>query len=353
MFWRTSLSLMGVKCNMASQPAKEENDQLLDQFKKQIFTRHGKETLASHLEKQYSISITQITELDVGVYRIDKNDGLSWIARLFPASRPLEDVKAEAKILQFLQQDDFPAERLANLESVSLHGSEPVLVTEFIEGTKPRGGEKTFYRLGDLLGRLHSLSDPEGVVARNGGAWHHISLHGGPREEIEAAKDLLLSFEKRISDDEQEHYGILRSELENADDCKDLPQALIHPDFVLANAVVPPGGGFKMIDWSGVGRGPRLWSLAWTLWAAGCWDMERVKMVMAGYMKHVGLGGEELDKLEGVMRVRPLVIGVWEVCMGRKGIGDVLGKMEEGRELRGNIAEMVRKMDLGKRKRGG
>jgi hypothetical protein len=70
-------------------------------------------------------------------------------------------------------------------------------------------------------------------------------------------------------------------------------------------------------------------------------------------MKHVGLGGEELDKLEGVMRVRPLVIGVWEVCMGRKGIGDVLGKMEEGRELRGNIAEMVRKMDLGKRKGGG
>ncbi|MBV8217296.1 MAG: hypothetical protein JO325_02440, partial [Solirubrobacterales bacterium] len=42
--------------------------------------------------------------------------------------------------------------------------------------------------LGAMLGGLHSRP---GTRFRSGGAWHHLSFTGGPREEITAAGELL------------------------------------------------------------------------------------------------------------------------------------------------------------------
>ena len=58
--------------------------------------------------------------------------------------------------------------------------------------------------------------------------------------------------------------------------------------------------------------------LAYLLWGTGNWaptrstNEERVEAVVAAYRKHVELTDEELDRLEGVMYIRPLYL----VCFG-------------------------------------
>ena len=141
-------------------------------------------SLRAHLETQYNIVVSQITQLDLIVFRIDRHKGPSWIARVFESSCPIEIVEGDAEILRFLERLGFPAERCANPSPISTKPSgHHVLVTEFVEGRRPRRGEQLYPRLGDLLGRLHSVQiGNAGVLARNGGAWHHICSEGGPKE---------------------------------------------------------------------------------------------------------------------------------------------------------------------------
>jgi catechol 2,3-dioxygenase-like lactoylglutathione lyase family enzyme len=91
-----------------------------------------KERLQSHLESRYGIGVTQLSELDVRVFRVDRRDGPSWVARLFPAVRPAAVVAGDAEILAFLAEHDFPAERRATTESVSALDGRAVLVTEYV-----------------------------------------------------------------------------------------------------------------------------------------------------------------------------------------------------------------------------
>ena len=52
--------------------------------------------------------------LDAGVFRIDQKEGKSWIGRIFPEDRPIDEVKKDAEILEYLRKADFPAERCVN-----------------------------------------------------------------------------------------------------------------------------------------------------------------------------------------------------------------------------------------------
>jgi hypothetical protein len=71
---------------------------------------------------------------NTGVFRVDRIDGPSWMARLFRAARPMDGVEGDAEILRFLAKRDFPAERCAHPEPVSIHDGQGVLVTEYIDG---------------------------------------------------------------------------------------------------------------------------------------------------------------------------------------------------------------------------
>ena len=71
--------------------------------------------LPAHLSDTYGIEVTEIAQLDLGVYRVDRADGDSWVARLFPAVRPREHVDGDAEILRWLAALDYPAERPATI----------------------------------------------------------------------------------------------------------------------------------------------------------------------------------------------------------------------------------------------
>jgi Ser/Thr protein kinase RdoA (MazF antagonist) len=270
------------------------------------------EKLKTYLGRHYGIKIVGLERLDRGVYRVDRSDGPTWVARIFRARRPIEQVEGDAEVLRFLEENDFPAERCACPNPVSTPGGSGVLVTRFVEGTPPDQSERTLRALGEVLGRLNTLPEGTGGVARDAGSLHHYSpAGGGPRREIDAAASWLDEVEDKVPAKNRAPFDLLRKQLVAADDCHGLPLALVHPDPVPKNVIAKPDGGLVMVDWTGAGRGPRLVPLALLIWASAAgkdgWSLDRVDPVVAGYCSRVSLGREELARLANVMRVRPLI----------------------------------------------
>jgi Ser/Thr protein kinase RdoA (MazF antagonist) len=284
--------------------------------------------LRSHLESQYGIRVAGMAELDTGVFRVDRTDGPSWVARHFPAGRPLGATVGDGEILRFLAEHDYPAERCATPDPVSVLDGNGLLVTEYVR-SGPAEQRKAAIRdlgglghLGELLGRLHTLPDTVGAVAREGGAWHHLA-DGGPDDELAAAGHMLAAAEDRVRPEDRSRYRSLVARLDALDSARGLPRAFIHPDFVLRNVIASPDRGMVVVDWASAGRGPRLWALAFLLLAEGAKNLRRVDLVVAGYRQHIDVEPEELTRLAAVARTRPVVFETWKFCRGGKALAAV------------------------------
>jgi Ser/Thr protein kinase RdoA (MazF antagonist) len=288
------------------------------------YERHGVEGLEAHLEARYDIRVKRVTDLDNGVLRIDRDSGPSWVARVSPDVRQLSQVEQDAAVLNFLAADDFPAERCAHDQPVSVLDGQGVLVTELVPGDNARMdmSGQTLFALGDLLGRLHTLPDTAAVVDREAGGWHHLSQNGGSRS---TDVGLLVPFidakrEKLASSDHQD-FEFAIEQLMAVDDCVDLPQTLTHPDPGGANAMVSAPGDPVLIDWTGAGQGPRLLGLGALLsgslhpvpGAAPSRDFRRVDAIVAGYRQHVRLTDSERGRIEGAVLGFGVVLDFWSM----------------------------------------
>jgi len=298
------------------------------------------ERLPSHLEERYGISVASVAGLDVGVLRVERRDGPSWVARVFAARRPIEAVEGDARILRALESARFPAERCAHAEPTSTLEGQGVLVTEYVDGRRAASGGRTFAVLGALLGLLHQHS---GANTRPGGGWHHLAPQGTPGDEIAAAAAWLDERRPRVLGTQLARHDRLRAELELADDGADLPQAFVHPDFVPVNAVAAADGGLVIVDWTGAGRGPRAWSLGWLLFAAGARDLRLVDAALARYRAHIALEPRELARLAGAIRARALTIDCWSLCVGRLTLADVLDRAAATAGLARSIAQRAQR----------
>jgi Ser/Thr protein kinase RdoA (MazF antagonist) len=285
------------------------------------------ERLPAHLEDRYGIRVAGLSRLQSWnpfVHRVDREDGPSWVARVFQAGGPVERVEGDAEILCFLEKHGYPAERCAYRDPVSTLDGWHVLVTEYIEGVVWEGLmksaaqddiERTLNTLGEMLGRLHALPSGSGAVARDAGSWGGDPRHEGlPGEDIAGAMSLLAEVEDRVPAEHRARYESLLEQLERADGCHDLPRALVHPDFASPNIIMRPDGRPVAIDWTAAGRGPRIASFAWFLGGAGLpggWDPRRVDAIVAGYRSRVRLENDELARLADAMRIRPLYFACW------------------------------------------
>jgi Ser/Thr protein kinase RdoA (MazF antagonist) len=298
------------------------------------------EGLGRHLEDRYGVEVTEVVPLDSGVFRVDRRDGSRWVARVFSAERPLEGVHEDAALLSRLEARGFPAERPADPEPVSELLGQGVLVTGFLEDHGPLRPGRTGAILGGILGRMHAHPVTD---MRPGGAWHHLSFVGGPREEIAAASELLDDHLPQISVRQLALFDRLRDEVERTDDCHDLPHGFVHPDFVPANAISTANEMLAIVDWTGAGRGPRLWSIGFLLWAAGVRDLRLVDVVVSRYRRSVELSPPELERLDGAIRGRPVMLEAWSVCAGRRELADALERVERAGELATSIAVVARR----------
>lgn len=72
---------------------------------RRMFQREGADTLPGHLEKSYGIAIANMTQLDVGVFRVERSDkGAPLVARLFSATRPFAAAEGDLAVLRYLEE---------------------------------------------------------------------------------------------------------------------------------------------------------------------------------------------------------------------------------------------------------
>jgi Ser/Thr protein kinase RdoA (MazF antagonist) len=310
------------------------------------------EALRVHLVERYGFHAQTQFTFDQDVVLLRRDDGPSWVARVFPPERPVSAVEGDAAILRWLAERGYPAERCADPEPVSELDAQAVLVTEAV-GSVPRAQRRAAIKdaggirgLGALLGRLHTLAPEPGSDAMNrpGGAWHHMA-DGTPADELSVARRWLDEAQEQASVRDLAHFGALSDALDAVDACTGLPGALIHPDFVLANVVATPEPGMVLVDWAGAGRGPRLWSLAFLLWAEGAKDLRRVDLALSGYRRHVQLEDAELERLEATIPARALVFDIWRLHHHAGSAGDAASNAAETRELARLIAARALKQD--------
>jgi Ser/Thr protein kinase RdoA (MazF antagonist) len=279
------------------------------------------ERLLAHLRDHYGIDPVAATRLSVHktyVFRIDRNDGSPWVARVFPPARPRAGAEGDAAILRFLEQQDYPAERLAADDAVSDLDGSAVLVTRFVEGVQLPDGVAKFAMMGELLGRLHALPYDDSVSRPGGASGEDPSREGTPRQDLLAALAFLGAVDTKVSVAERERFERLRDKVRSADDGHGLPEGLLHGNLLHApdHAVLSEQGPIA-INWKASGRGPRLADFAYLIWGTGSWNprrpnQDRIDAAVNAYRRHVEPTGDELDRLEAVMYVRTLYL----TCFG-------------------------------------
>jgi Ser/Thr protein kinase RdoA (MazF antagonist) len=304
--------------------------------------RSGIDALKEHLQRAHDITITDLTRLDIGVFEVARDGGPAWIARVFQASRSDGAARGDAQLLSWLDERGFPAERPVGDDPVSTFNGQEVLVTEAVTGRRAPANAATFRELGRLIGWLHEFPRaPAGD--RLGGAWHHIVGQGSPREEIDATLELVRAARARVDGrndfNDGELYANLLAAVERLDDCADLPSALIHPDAVPDNAIASRDRPITLIDWSGAGRGPRIWALGWLLWAAG---PRHAEAAIAGYRTESQLDAQELERLRGAVAARPVLFAARSFADGTTPLAEASSRLERISETAARIAARVR-----------
>lgn len=273
-----------------------------------VYRRPGAEALPGHLEATYGISVDAVTQLAPGVLRVDRRDGPPWVARMHVIGRPVARAADDAAVLSFVAQRGLIAERCARPEPVSELDGRAVMVTEFVPGERWPDTADAFLEFGTLLGRVHTLPADGGPAARPAGSLHLLpDYEGSPGQDLAAADAMLADLDGRVPAEHRETHERLRALLPSADDGSGLPEAFVHPDPALVNAIAGPDG-LVLVDWTGAGRGPRLASLAVLLQSAG---PRHAAEVLRGYARSQRLTAEEIDRIEGVLWIRPLWLATW------------------------------------------
>jgi Ser/Thr protein kinase RdoA (MazF antagonist) len=243
------------------------------------------------------------SELDVDVYRLRRSESEpDLVGRVFGPTVERVAVDGAAHVLRDLADTRFPAERCPTETPVlALGNGRHVLVTQYVEPSPaPRPGFVMAWCAG-LLGRLANRS---GDDLPPGGGWHRLGAT--PSQEIDEALRLGGQLGPSVAE--------IVDALADADDGVGLPEALIHADLTPPNAVPQGDQPPVIIDWIGVGRGPRIWPLAFLLFAAGPRGAARS---LDRYCRSVSLTDEERHRLPDVMIARPLTLDLWSVTYER------------------------------------
>ena len=300
----------------------------------------GLDRVVEHLTDRYGVPVKKLEPLDCGVYRVDRADRSSWIARVFPPARMMSAVEGDAEILSMLETRGFPSERLADEDPVSAVDGHAVVVTLFVKGKPPSGAAAMGTWQGNALGELHAIPLDE-VPSRLGGGWHSLSLNGGGRAaDLGIVSDLFADLKRLVAPEQRAHVDTLLTALGSLDLCEGLPQALVHVDFGGPNILKAADGSMTVIDWTGAGRGPRVESVAS---AFGPLPPAAQKAAIKAYREHIELTPEELDRLEGTLLTHQLVLACWGAAVVPAQLPGVAAQVPKAPAAMQDIAARMRK----------
>ena len=296
--------------------------------------------LGRHLEEHYGVGVVEVATLDSGVFRVDRRDGSRWVARVFAAKRPLVGVREDAGILRALERAGFPAERCAHPEPVSEFLGQSVLVTGFLEGHGPLRPGRPAAILGALLGAC--MRTRQRTYDRAGRGITCPSS-AGPARRLLARPSY---WRTTCPESESASWGC---SIAFGTRLRERMIATICPTPSCTRTSSPPTRSpLPTASWlSSIGpargRGPRLWSIGFLLWAAGTRDLRLVDVVVSRYRRSVELEPAELDRLEGAIRGRPVMLESWSVCAGRRELAAAVDRIERAGELARSVAIEARR----------
>lgn len=188
------------------------------------------------------------------VYRVETLAGEAYTVRLCPESRPYARVMADAGILFYLKEANFPAPALTQTRQNQLlfeWGPGAWGYThKFLAGENPEYNLEILQELAAMLAHLHSLySDRQPYPVEV--FW----LEDLKRAAIQAENCRAVP-----------EWGTLAAEvadnLRSLPELKGLPKGLIHTDIHEGNLLVDPDGRLYLLDWEDAGQGELVLDLA-------------------------------------------------------------------------------------------
>ncbi len=261
-----------------------------------------------------------MTRLDAGVFRVDRDDGPPWVARMSVTSRPrARTVRGRRGAPLPGAPASSPPNAAPTRDRSPTLGGRAVLVTGYVPGKRPPSdpGHPPQARRPARAGCTRCPPSPGPPSARRARCITCRSTRAVPARTSPRPRALLADLDGRVPDEHRQLYELIAGLLPEGDDCHGLPEAFLHPDPVRNNVIVTPDGPV-LVDWTGAGRGPRLASLAALLHTAGP-DTPAKSLTATG--RHTDLTAEELDRLEGVLWIRPLWLAAWQcwlACVSAK-----------------------------------
>jgi len=254
-------------------------------------------------------------ERDKHVFRADLIAGRAVVVRVFPAGRPIARVRGDVAVLAHAIAAGVPAER--PVVALELDGR-GVAVTEYLAGRPAERTADELRQLGEIAGQLGALAPVSGdeFLGRRAGS--------RPVDDLSYARADLDRVRAALPPEARPQFDALELAVAATRDASDLPHALVHPDFLISNAICGPDGRVAVIDWEGAGVGPRLLPFCVLVFNAAvqCVDqpcarsapcrleLDRVAPIVDGLARRCEVDAGELDGLADLIRVRPLAIAV-------------------------------------------
>jgi Ser/Thr protein kinase RdoA (MazF antagonist) len=294
------------------------------------------ETVAAQiLEDVYQAGALQLAQLAHGtkdVFYVQRAAAPDWIVRIYPVNEPIpvhDGVSALAQLLNFLQQQQYPAERVVRTvdgELTTRVDAWHILVTTYLGsplqvwqpastgGTDPsrlqagtaKHDPQLLYSIGALLGRLHALdtNGPDSELIRAPGLQ--------AASELAWAAGQLGQLQAHVPAHFQEEYVRLNARLQQIQSFDACPQTIIHGDGHLGNVVITPTNDYVFIDWEAAGRGAAVTDLGQLLSASvepseDTLNVTGIHAIIDGYCAHRRVSPIERDLLPDALRFRILV----------------------------------------------
>ena len=287
------------------------------------------------LEDVYQAGSLQLALLAHGakdVLHVQRACAPDWIMRIYPVTDPApsrDRVLALAQLLVFLEQHQYPAERVVRTIDGTLTtriGACHVLVTTYLgsplqvwqpastgvtdpdrvqAGTTKRDPQ-LLYSIGALLGRLHAL-DATGPTVE-------LAIGSGLQAaaELAWASDQLAQLQARVPAHLREEYARLTTRIQQVRHFDECPQMIIHGDCHLGNVVGTPTHGYSFVDWEAAGRGAAVTDLGLLLSSSldpsdDTLNGAVIHSIIDGYCAHRMVSQIERDLLADAVRFRILV----------------------------------------------
>jgi Ser/Thr protein kinase RdoA (MazF antagonist) len=172
------------------------------------------------------------------------------VARISYTDTDTEAARRTVEVARWLESAGYPAVRALDLDQPVVVGGHPVTFWEALSDT---GDEyAAIDEVADLIGRLHKLSAPEGMVL--------------PPLEPFADADQRIAESQWLTEDDREWMTAELARLRTAYACLDfvLPQGVIHGDANIGNVLRDYNGNPVVIDLDNFATGPREWDLIQT-----------------------------------------------------------------------------------------